>query len=115
MKKIHLSAIFVVPAEALDEFKQLAGVLTTRVEDTESTTEQYLWYCNQDQSEWEVRETYPDSDAALAHVQNMGAELQRMMQIAQLDLRVFGPANEALRGLGAQVGAKLFNFDSGIG
>ncbi len=61
-----------------------------------------------------TRETYPDADAALAHVQNMGVDLQRMMEIAQLDLRVYGPANEALKGLGAQVGAKMLDFDSGF-
>lgn len=114
MTKIHLSAIFTVPAEVLEEFKSLTQVLTKRVEETEPTTERYIWFCNSEQTEWEVRETYPDADAALAHVQNMGADLQRMMEIARLDLRVYGPANEALKGLGAQVGAKMFDFDSGF-
>jgi quinol monooxygenase YgiN len=114
MNKILFSAAFTVPAEALDEFKKLGEILIQRVKDTEPTTEEYLWYCDAEQVEWEVRETYPDSAAALAHVQNMGAELQRAMEIATLDLRIYGPASEELQGLARQVGAKVFGCDGGF-
>ncbi len=54
MTKIHLSAIFTVPAEVLEEFKSLTQVLTKRVEETEPTTERYIWFCNSEQTEWEA-------------------------------------------------------------
>ena len=44
----------------------------------------YDWYLSADEKECLVRETYASSEAMLAHMANVGAELQAMMAVSDV-------------------------------
>jgi len=58
-----------------------------------------------------VRETYASSEAMLAHMANIGAELQAMMAVSDVEIDVFGEPNDelakALSGLPARMYSTL--------
>lgn len=114
MTKIRFSSIFRVPIDARDEFAKLAQILADRVRDTEPTTEEYLWFCNARRTEWEVRETYPSSQAAMEHIKNMGAELDRILDISTLEWRIYGPIEGELAELAEHAGATVLNVEPGF-
>ena len=63
------------------------------------------------------REGYTDADAALAHVQNVGAQLQELLKIADLTrLEIHGPEEELakLRGPLADLNPQFFTLEFGF-
>ena len=97
MDQIQVSAVFasIAPGD-LAEFEQVAAAaleLTT----PEPGTLHYDWYFSADATTCEVRETYADSDAMLAHVGNVGELLGRLVELGGgLEGNVFGSPSAAL-------------------
>lgn len=112
MSKIHLTAKFSIPPAHLEEFEALAQTLIARVEATEPTTEQYLWFYNEDKSECMVREIYADSAAAMVHIGNCGGEVGRLVELAPLQLEICGPVSEELAAVAASFHADLYASDA---
>jgi len=99
----------------LEKFKNMAQEIAGSVEATESNTSAYEWFINDAGDKCYVSELYPDSDALISHLKNVGAALGPLLEIAPLtEMLVFGmPSDEAaeiLNGFGAQ----LFPFLAGF-
>lgn len=88
-------------------FKEMARKLAGSVEAAEPNTLSYEWYVNDDEEQCYVAECYPDSDALLSHLGNVGSALGALLEIAPLtEMLVFGSpsekATEILSGFGAR-------------
>lgn len=97
MDQIRVSAVFpsIAPGDVA-EFKQVAAA-TLELTVPEPGTLQYDWYVNADETTCEVRETYADSDAMLAHVGNVGELLGRLVELGGgLEGSVFGSPSAEL-------------------
>lgn len=97
MDAIQVSATFPsIGAESLDEFKRLAGEAMERTRG-EAGAQQYDWFFSEDQTSCEVRETYDDSDALLAHLGNVGGELEQLVGLGGgLQVEMYGTPSEQL-------------------
>ncbi len=113
MEELQVTVAFVVPAANLDEFKKLIveGIDKTR---GEPGNLQYNWYFNDDEAKCFVRENYADSDAALAHLGNMGDTLGQMIEVSDgLEIEVFGnPSAELLEAV-AGPQTNVYRFHAG--
>ena len=72
MKELWGIARFKFREGKLEEFKRLSAQAMEMVRTKEPGTLQYDIYLNDDQSECVVLERYRDSEAAMAHVANLG-------------------------------------------
>lgn len=101
MDKIQLTATFpaIDPAD-LSAFKELAAESIELVR-SEPGTLQYDWFFSEDERRCVVRETYADSEAVLAHVDNVGAIVEQIVPLGGgLELELFGtPSPELAAGL----------------
>lgn len=70
--QIQVTATFPsVAAADLPEFKKILSVAIERTA-KEAGTLQYDWFSNAEGTQWVMRETYANSDAQLAHIENCG-------------------------------------------
>jgi len=91
MEKIELSAVFPsIAAADLAEFKEVAAA-ALELTIPEPGALQYDWYFSEDETRCEVRETYADSDALLAHMGNAGEKVGRLIELGGgFEVSVFG-------------------------
>lgn len=68
----------------LDRFKELASQAISLVREKDPGTLQYEWYLDEDAKSCTVLETYASSEAAAAHVENVGPVLGGLMDLCQL-------------------------------
>ena len=74
----------------------------------------YDWYLNEETMECVVVETYADSQAVLAHVGNVGEHLQKLLEIADIAVEIYGNPNGELRNALDGSGYKIYPFYSGL-
>ena len=98
MRRIQTTGVFPsIAASALTEFKQIAADLLDGALN-ESGTLEYDWFFNADETQCVVRETFADSDAALAHMANAGARLGRLVELGGgVRIELFGNPSPELR------------------
>jgi quinol monooxygenase YgiN len=103
MDQLQVTATFpnITPAD-LDQFKQLAGA-ALELTKAEVGALQYDWFFSADETKCLVRETYENSDAALAHMANLGELLGQLAQLGGgLEVEVFGaPSGELMEAAAA--------------
>ncbi len=99
----------------LESFKSMAQQIADNVEATEQSTRAYEWFINAAGDKCYVSESYPDSDALMLHINNVGAALGPLLEIAPLSsMLVLGtPSNEAAEVLSG-FGAQIFLFSAGF-
>ena len=114
MKLIKVRALFKINEGQLETLKQLKEQLISVVKEKEKGTLMYDWYINEDATECAVLEDYADSEAVLEHAANTGDLLQKLMEIGELSLEVYGDPNEELSKVLIQFGAKVFPFTSAL-
>ena len=90
----------------LDSFKETAEKITDLVNTNEPGMKGYQWYFNGDESKCYTSEWHTDSDSLMAHLQNVGDELPKLLNHCDITrFEVLGnpstQAAEALSGLGA--------------
>ena len=76
MSKIQVSAKMKIREGMLDGFKRQATECISQVKQKDLGTLQYDWFISSDNTECEIRETYENSDALLAHVENLREPLR---------------------------------------
>jgi len=96
MSEMQISARFTIHDGKLAEFRALAEQCMQSVREKDSGTLQYDWFFNDGETECVVREAYRDSDAVLEHVGNLGDKLAALLEVADLDLRVYGSPSAEL-------------------
>ena len=89
-------------------FKKLSKELVKSVESNEASTIAYEWFMDDNAETCYIMECYPNSDALLSHLENVGAQLGPILEVAPLsELLVLGAvsekAAEVLSGFGANI------------
>lgn len=97
----------------LAAFKRIAKQAMDIVK-SESTTLQYDWFFNADETQCVVRETYANSDAALSHLGNLAELLGPLVQLSGgVELQIFGNPSPQLREALASMQPTVFGFFQG--
>jgi quinol monooxygenase YgiN len=114
MSTLQFSARYKIYPGNLDEFKMLAGECLSIVKEKDKDTLQYDWYFNQDQTEWVLREIFPDSDAFLTHIKNIGDLAGKIMLLGEMMAEIYGePSEELLKALKG-LDLKVYSFYRGL-
>ena len=71
MANLQISAKMKIREGMLDGIKRLANECIQRVTEKDPGTVQYDWFISSDNTECEIRETYENSEAFLAHLSNL--------------------------------------------
>ena len=75
MSKIQTGAKMKVPSGMLEEYKQHVAEYIRQIKEKDTGTLQFDWFISGDKTECEIRETYANSESALAHQDHL-RELQ---------------------------------------
>ena len=78
--KLQISANMKIRPGMIDGFKNQAAECISKVKQKDPGTLQYDWFLNDDNTECEIRETYENSDALLAHVENLREPLRILFE-----------------------------------
>ena len=114
MKLIKLRALFKINEGQLEAFKQLVSQFISTVKEKDQGTLMYDWYLNEDTLECSVLEDYADSNAALEHVAHVGDLLQKLMELGEMSIELYGTPNEELSKALQGLGAKVFPYFAGL-
>lgn len=98
-----------IAPEGLDEFRQLARECLSIVRNNDPGTLQYDWFMSADARTCVVREKYVDSSALLAHMQNVGGPLPRLVELAGgLDVEIYGEPTQELLDAAAEIPTTVY-------
>ena len=114
MEQITATALFKIKEGKLEEFKELIPALISTVKEKDPGTLTYDWYLNENNMECEVVEIYADSQAVIAHSGNVGEILQKVLEVADLSLKLYGNPSEELRNALQGLDVKVYPFYSGL-
>lgn len=118
MANLQVSAKMKIRKDMLDGIKQHANECIQRVREKDTGTIQYDWFISSDNTECEIRETYENSEAFLAHLSNLNDLLQILYEKFALDhsVAIYGdPSQDLLEKIEARgVDTKFFSFLKGI-
>ena len=78
--KLQISANMKIRPGMIEGFKNQAAECISKVKQKEPGTLQYDWFLNDDNTECEIREIYENSDALLAHVENLREPLRILFE-----------------------------------
>lgn len=78
--KLQVSARMKIRPGMIEGFKNQAAECISKVKQKDPGTLQYDWFLNDDNTECEIRETYENSDALLAHVENLREPLRILFE-----------------------------------
>ena len=115
MKKISVIARFKIHPGKLDEFKEAAAECLALVKEKDPATLRYEWFLSGDQTEAIILEIYETSEAMLAHMNNVGEPLGRLMAMADMSAEVFGDPSPELRQMAAGMSVPIYSFLQGLG
>lgn len=114
MGNLQITARFQIHNGQLDEFKVLAEECLSRVKAKEKDTLQYDWYFDDEQTECVLRETYPDSNALLAHIGNIGELLGELLALGDFSAEVYGQPSDELLNAVSGLKIKAYTFYQGL-
>jgi quinol monooxygenase YgiN len=105
MPNLQVTARHRIHNGKLEEFKKATEQCLSLVNEKDKNTLQFDCYFNQDQTECVFRETYPDSNALLVHIGNIGDAFGKQLQLADFEAEIYGSPSEEL--LQAVAGLKI--------
>lgn len=111
MEKIHVVARFKIHSDKLSEFKRLAEECVLLVHN-ETGADLYDWFI--EDNNCTVVETYKDSDAVFAHINNVGEPLGKLMEISDFSVEVFGNVSVELQKTLSEMKVKPVPFFTGL-
>ena len=92
----------------LADFEDLAREMVRIVREIDTGTLQFDWFSSADETEYVVRATYRDSDAAIQHIANLKSTLKSFQAMCSVDMHLFGNPSDQLREAGARLGVKVY-------
>ena len=113
MNNLQINSRWRIHDGKLDEFKKLAEQCLSITKEKDKETLQFDWYFNQDQTECVIRETFPDSDALLVHISNLGELFGNLLQVGDLDAEIYGSPSQELLNTTAGINKKVYTFYQG--
>jgi len=97
MVQIKATATFKIKEGNLEAFKQVIPTIIETVRENDPGTLIYEWYLDEELMECVVLEIYANSEAVLAHAGNVGGHLQKLLELADFSLELYGnPSKELL-------------------
>jgi len=110
----YLSVEFTITPGKNDAFKSLARQLIDGTS-KEPGALGYQWYFNSDENKYHLVELYKDSGAILAHLNNVGPVLQKLLETSKVTrFEVFGNVNAEVEKILASFGTKFFKYWDGF-
>src|SRR5437867_5650074 len=111
MSKLQVSAKMKIRDGMLEGFKEQAAKCISQAREKDPGTLQYDWFLSDDKNACEIRETYENSEALLAHVTNLREPLRVLFEKYATDhsVIIYGePSPELLenartRGVGLRI------------
>ena len=114
MEQIKVIARVKIHNGKLAEFKQWASDAITIVRAKDPGTSEYDYYFNADETECVIRETYEDSNAAMAHLGNVGDLLAIGAELGDITIEVYGNPSEELANAAADMNPAVYTFFKGM-
>ncbi len=115
MSKISYLVEFTISEGKVEEFKEKAQGYIQAVQENEPGTLTYQWWLSDDGTTALIQEGFDSQEALLTHLGNVGPSLPELLAIAPLaSLKVFGTANDQVRGALADLGAQHFPHLAGF-
>ncbi len=115
--QIQFRAEFAINEGKLDEFKKLVQDMSSVVEANEPDTIDYQFYLDRDETKCIVRETYANSEAALAHNAGIASQtiLPKIFSVSRISrFDVYGNPSEELRKMLAGFGPQIYDVFAGF-
>jgi quinol monooxygenase YgiN len=116
--KLQISANMKIRPGMIEGFKNQAAECISKVKQKDPGTLQYDWFLNDDNTECEIRETYENSDALLAHVENLRESLRTLFERFATDhsVIIYGdPSAELLENAKSRgVSFKIYSLLQGL-
>ena len=114
MEQIHLTAHFKIQPGKTEAFAELAAKCVEAVRQNEEGALLYRWFYNTDQTECKVLETYRNTEAVFAHLQNVGPLLQELSGISSVSGDIYGQISEPLRKGLEGLDISFYEYETGI-
>src|SRR6476619_1867257 len=118
MANLQVSAKMKIREGMLEGVKHHANECIQRVKEKDHGTIQYDWFISSDNTECEIRETYENSEAFLAHLSNLSDLLQILYEkfVTDHSVAIYGdPSRDLLEKINARgVDTKFFSFLKGL-
>ena len=114
MNNLQITARFQIHSGKLAEFKKTAEECHSVVKAKDKDTLQFNWYFDESQTECVLRETYPDSNALLAHLGNIGGLFGELVALGQFSAEVYGQPSEELLQATKGLDIKVYSFFQGL-
>lgn len=108
MSAIAVTATCTIHKGQLEAFKQVLTRIFDKVRGNEPGTLGLAAYFNEDQTVCVVQERYASSDAVLAHLANVGADLGALGATCALSVEVFGDPSPTLLAAAAAMQPKIY-------
>ena len=114
MENLQITARYQIYNGNLAAFKKIAEECLSIVKAKDKDTLQYDWYIDESQTECVLRETYPDSDALLSHLGNIGDLFGKLVALGDFSAEIYGQPSEELLKVTSGLNIKIYNFYQGI-
>ena len=114
MKNLQITARYQIHDGHLAEFKKLANECLAIVKAKDQDTLQFDWYFDESQSECVLRETYPDSNALLSHLGNVGELFGKLISLGDFSAEVYGHPSDELIKATSGLKIKVYNYYQGL-
>ena len=115
MEEIQVTARFSIHPDGHERFRGLADECIRIVEEEDTGTLQYDWFFGESGDECVVREIYVNSDAVLDHISHVGEQLGALLEVADLELEIFGDPSAELAEASADLAPTVYSFHGGAG
>lgn len=113
--EIQYTIEWTIKPGGLEAFKQLAKEVIKLVHENEPDMKGYQWYFTDDESKCYTAEWQSSSESLLAHLQNVGDVLPKLLDYSDITrFEVFGNPNAAASEAVLGLGAKIYKYFDGF-
>lgn len=113
MSELRMTVHCKVHEGKLEAFQQVAAACLKSVQDNDKRTLDYDWLFNDDRSVCVVLERYPDSDALLEHIANLGETFGELLGTCDLTIEMYGEPSARLLEATSGLPVKVYRFFQG--
>lgn len=114
MNNLQITARFQIHDGKLTDFKKLAEECLSIVKAKDKDRLQYDWYFDSAQTECVLREAYPDSNALLTHLGNIGEVFGKLLAVGDFSAEVYGQPSEELQKAISSLKIKSYTYYQGM-
>ena len=115
MTAIKFAVELTVANNQLEFFKKIAREMNAIVLNNGPGTISCKWFCDKSDNKWYLTEKFKDSDAFLKHLDDVSAQLEKLLEISEINrFEVFGDMGFAAKAAIVSFGAKHYSFWSGV-